>query len=51
MENENLEPMEQTPPEPGYVPRPAWQVWLARVSLVVFILILIAFYLNMFRGA
>ena len=26
----------------GYVPRPAWQVWAARVGLVLFILIVIA---------
>ena len=24
-------------PEEGYVPRPAWQVWGARVGLVIFI--------------
>lgn len=24
--------------EEGYVERPAWQVWLARVGLVIFIL-------------
>ena len=37
-------------PERGYVPRPKWQVWAARVGLVVFILTLIAYYLNVFRG-
>ena len=26
----------------GYVPRPAWQVWAARIGLVVFIGIVIA---------
>ena len=36
MENENLQPQEQ-----GYVPRPAWQVWGARVALVLFILVVI----------
>ena len=30
--NENLE-------QQGYVPRPAWQVWLARLGLVLFLLI------------
>ena len=24
-------------PEEGYVPRPAWQVWGARIGLVIFI--------------
>ena len=40
----------QLPEEEGYVPRPRWQVWSARIALVVFILILIAYYLNLFRG-
>ena len=25
------------PEEGGYVPRPAWQVWRARIGLVIFI--------------
>ena len=28
-------------PEEGYVPRPAWQVWMARVGLVFMILFVI----------
>ena len=36
--------------EEKYVPRPAWQVWAARIGLVVFILGVIAYYLNVFRG-
>ncbi len=27
----------QTSPQEGYVPRPAWQVWAARIGLVIFI--------------
>ena len=34
-ENENLRP------EEGYVPRPRWQVWAARVGLVLMILFVI----------
>ena len=30
-----------TPEQEGYVPRPAWQVWGARVGLVIFILFVI----------
>ena len=30
--------------ESGYVPRPKWQVWGARIGLVVFILFLIMYY-------
>ena len=38
---------EQVPQEP-YVPRPWWQVWGARIALVVFILGLILYYCNIF---
>ena len=31
-----------TAEQEGYVPRPAWQVWAARIGLVVFIGIVIA---------
>ena len=50
MENENLE---QTPEEEvrdAYVPRPRWQVWLARLCLVLFIIVIIMYYINMLRG-
>ena len=42
--NENLKP------ETGYTPRPAWQVWAARIGLAVFLLFLALYYLNIFRG-
>ena len=45
---ENYTPME--PEQEGYKPRPKWQVWAARIGLIVFILALIAYYLNVFRG-
>ena len=41
---------EQLPQEQPYVPRPAWQVWGARVALVLFVLVLILYYLNFFKG-
>ena len=31
----------ETPQQPAYTPRPAWQVWAARIGLVVFIGIVI----------
>ena len=34
----------------GYIPRPAWQVWLARVALVLFIIIVIGQILRIARG-
>ena len=37
-------------PEPGYVPRPVWQVWAARIGLVVFLIFLLMYYINILRG-
>lgn len=34
----------------GYVPRPAWQVWLARVGVVLFIAFVIYQYICILRG-
>ena len=48
MDEERMD--QQIPEDTGYSPRPRWQVWGARIALVVFILILIAYYLNLFRG-
>ena len=36
--------------ETAYVPRPAWQVWLARVALVLFLIIVIGQALRIARG-
>ena len=36
--------------EEGYVPRPAWQVWAARIGLVAFIGLLILYYRWMLGG-
>lgn len=49
MENEH-EFENQTPETEGYTPRPAWQVWGARIVLVIFIFLLIAYYSNIFTG-
>ena len=34
----------------GYMPRPAWQVWLARVALVLFIIIVFGQMYRIARG-
>ena len=53
---ENREELEMTPEtqeqdtQPAYVPRPMWQVWAARVGLVVFLIILALYYGVMFFG-
>ena len=46
MDEDIKTPETQEKPEP----RPAWQVWGARVCLVVFIAILIMYYVNLMRG-
>ena len=43
MKQENTE-------EKGYVPRPAWQVWGARVALALFILVVIYQFLAIATG-
>ena len=48
MENENIIPEEVQ--NEGYVPRPRWQVWGARIALVLFILLVIMSYLHIARG-
>lgn len=45
MDNENLSPDEQQEQ-----PRPGWQVWGARIALVVLVLFLIMYYINIARG-
>ena len=46
MEEKDQEPRK----EEGYVPRPAWQVWGARIGLALFIGLVAMGYLIMFRG-
>lgn len=36
--------------QPVYHPRPRWQVWGARIALVLFILLIIMYYINVSRG-
>ena len=44
--------MEKETPEKqeGYTPRPMWQVWLARIGLVLFLLFVIYQYIAISRG-
>lgn len=42
--------MENNEGERGYVPRPAWQVWAARVGVVLFIALVIYQYVRIMRG-
>ena len=49
MENEQLDELNTEQQQP-YTPRPAWQVWAARIGLVLFIMMLIMYYINVLRG-
>ena len=40
----------KTEEQPGYVPRPVWQVWAARVALVLFIFVVIYQFMAMVTG-
>ena len=48
--DEQRNEIEQQAPESGYTPRPAWQVWLARIGLVIFVFFLVMYYINVLRG-
>ena len=55
MEDQELERQENLEQElqeeaPKYVPRPAWQVWGARVALVLFIAVIILYMIKIARG-
>ena len=50
MEKE-FENEQQEQEQERYVPRPRWQVWGARVILVLFIGLLIAYYISLARGS
>ena len=34
----------------SYQPRPAWQVWMARIGLIVFLIFIAMYYVNIARG-
>ena len=56
MEEEIIQPEElaeqipQTEEKPVYVPRPAWQVWAARIGLVIMIICVILYYWHIASG-
>ena len=49
MEKEHLDE-QLTEEQQPYTPRPRWQVWLARVCLVLFIAMITMYYINVMRG-
>ena len=50
MDGEKITVLMVEPEQKPYVERPAWQVWLARIGLVVFLLFLVVYYFTMFSG-
>ena len=53
MENENLENQQQTEdqqPREVYIPRPTWQVWLARIGVVVVAVAFILYLIQIATG-
>ena len=56
MENEEMQidlPEEEAPVQeeaPKYHPRPAWQVWAARVGIVIMIISIILYYIHIATG-
>ena len=49
-ENMEKQPQEVTEKRSNYTPRPAWQVWCARVALVLFIIIVFGQIYRIARG-
>lgn len=50
-QNMQAQPQQQMPPEkPVYVPRPLWQVIGAWIGLVLFLLVVAAFYIRIAKG-
>ena len=47
-ENDNIIPQDEQ--DAGYAPRPKWQVWLARIVLVLFLCLVAMYYINIARG-
>ena len=45
-----MEEEKQQPEDQGYKPRPAWQLWAARIGLVLFIMLVILQIVQMVRG-
>ena len=36
--------------KPAYIPRPAWQVWAARIGVVLVVVLVILYYITLARG-
>lgn len=43
-------PQQEPQPDPGYTPRPGWQVWGARIGLVLFLILVVLQIVRMAGG-
>lgn len=50
MDEQQQHPMSEEEENAGYTPRPRWQIWLARIALVLFLMLLAMYYINLFRS-
>ena len=52
MENERIDTPEtqETPQPPVYVPRPAWQVWAARIGVIIVFIAFLLYCLQIATG-
>lgn len=50
MEEERMVAPETEQPRQGYRPRPAWQIWAARIGLVIVIIGVILYYYHIAAG-
>ena len=50
IEEECAESVEEAQPQKRYTPRPAYQVWAARIGLVIVIIGVILYYYNIATG-
>ena len=50
MEEERMESAENEQPQESYKPRPRYQVWAARIGLVIVIIAVILYYYHIANG-
>ena len=49
-EEKQIEQPQQVEEKPKYTPRPVWQVWAARIGLVIMIVSVILYYIHIATG-
>ena len=49
-ENDELKTTPEQEPRESYTPRPTWQVWLARIGLVIMIISVALYYWHIASG-